>query len=137
MLERARKLVKMVYEAVNASSAFQRDFRLNGQITGAAISVMNNIAEGWASQSNAEFVRFLTYSRRSSAETQNCAYVALDQAYMPEEKFKAIYNQALTAIRIIDGLLRYLRANRSRKRPQPSQHSKPSKPISCFSCPHC
>jgi four helix bundle protein len=112
----ARKLVKMVYAAINANPAFQKDFRLNGQITGAAISVMNNIAEGWASQSNAEFVRFLTYSRRSSAETQNCAYVALDQAYIPEEKFKAIYNQALTAIRIIDGLLRYLRANRSQKR---------------------
>ena len=38
----ARKLVNMVYAAVNANPAFQKDFRLNGQITGAAVSVMNN-----------------------------------------------------------------------------------------------
>lgn len=43
---------------------------------------MNNIAEGWASQSNAEFIRFLTYSRRSTAETQNCAYIALDVSFV-------------------------------------------------------
>ena len=112
----ARKLVKMVYAAVNANPAFQKDFRLNGQITGAAVSVMNNIAEGWASQSNAEFIRFLTYSRRSGAETQNCCYVALDQNYFSDNQFHEIYAQALTVIRIIDGLLRYLRTNRLKKR---------------------
>ena len=73
----ARKLVNMVYKAVKDSDDFQKDYRLNGQITGAAISVMNNEAESWASQSNNEFIRFLTYSRRSCAETQNCLYIAL------------------------------------------------------------
>jgi four helix bundle protein len=116
----ARQLVQMVYAAVNANPAFQRDFRLNGQITGAAVSVMNNIAEGWASQSNAEFIRFLTYSRRSCAETQNCCYVALDLTYISEKQFHEIYGRALTVIRITDGLLRYLRGNRSLKRLQPS-----------------
>jgi four helix bundle protein len=124
----ARKLVRMVYAAVNTRPAFQKDFRLNGQITGAAISVMNNIAEGWASQSNAEFIRFLTYSRRSGAETQNCCYVALDQTYISDKQFHEIYDQALTVIRIIDGLLRYLRANRSQKRPKPVKLDQPSKP---------
>ena len=38
----ARKLVNMVYDAIEENSAFQRDLRLSGQITGAAISVMNN-----------------------------------------------------------------------------------------------
>lgn len=100
--QQARQLVNMVYRAVNVNSDFQRDFRLNGQITGAAISVMNNIAEGWASQSNAEFVRFLTYSRRSAAETQNCAYIASDQEYLTHEEFENIYNQGLKTIQIID-----------------------------------
>ena len=111
--QQARILVNMVYRAVNASSEFQKDFRLNGQFTGAAISVMNNISEGWASQSNAEFIRFLTYSRRSSAETQNCAYIALDQNYISREAFNEIYNKGFKTIKIIDGLLRYLRSKRS------------------------
>jgi four helix bundle protein len=79
--------------------------------TAAGVSVMNNIAEGWASQSNAEFVRFLRYLRRSCAEVQNCLYVALDQQYISKEVFQSVYDQALKSIKIIDGLIRYLRSD--------------------------
>ena len=120
--QQARILVKMVYAAIKDSPEFQRDYRLVGQITAAAVSVMNNISEGWASQSNAEFIRFLTYSRRSGAETQNCGYVALDQGYISEDTFNEIYAQGLKTIKIIDGLLRYLRS----QRPKRSQLSKRS-----------
>ena len=112
--QEARKLVNMVYDAIDENPAFQRDFRLSGQITGAAISVMNNTAEGWASLSNAEVSRFLKYFRRSGAEIQNCAYIALDRKYISEAKFEEIYNKALKTIKIIDGLLRYLRTQRSK-----------------------
>ncbi len=113
--QEARKLVNMVYESINQCKYFEKDYRLTGQITGAAISVMNNIAEGWASQSNAEFIRFLTYSRRSCAETQNCLYIALDQQYISEITFKEIYDKGLKTIKIIDGLLRYLRSQRPKR----------------------
>jgi len=108
--QEARKLVRMVYQSVRENGAFQRDLRFAGQITAAAVSIMNNIAEGWAAQSNAEFIRFLTYSRRSCAEVQNCGYVALDQGYMDEGEFEKIFGQALKTLQIIDGLLRYLRS---------------------------
>jgi len=108
--QEARKLVNMIYSAIRANPEFQKDFRLVGQYTAAGISVMNNIVEGWASQSNAEFIRFLTYSRRSCAETQNCSYVALDQEYISQPSFQELYDQALKTIKIIDGLLRYLRS---------------------------
>jgi four helix bundle protein len=117
--QQARLLVNMVYSAINNSARFQKDYRLVDQITGAAVSIMNNIVEGWASQSNAEFIRFLTYSRRSSAETQNCAYVAIDQGYIIEDTFNNIYDQGLRTIRIIDGLLRYLRSRRPKKKVAP------------------
>lgn len=113
--QEARKLVNMVYEAINDSKDFQKDYRLNGQITCASISVMNNIAEGWASQSNNEFIRFLSYSRRSCAETQSCLYIALDQQYITENTFRKIYDQAMKTLKIIDGLLRYLRSQRSKR----------------------
>ena len=112
--QEARKLVNMVYRVINNNENFQKDYRLSGQIAGAAISVMNNIAEGWASQSNNEFIRFLTYSRRSCAETQNCLYIALDQQYITKNTFKEVYGQGLKTIKIIDGLLRYLRSKRSK-----------------------
>lgn len=40
--QEARKLVKMVYEAINRNQYFQKDFRLANQIQGAAVSVMAN-----------------------------------------------------------------------------------------------
>jgi len=113
--QEARKLVNMIYSAINGSPEFQRDFRLVGQYTAAGVSVMNNIVEGWASLSNAEFMRFLKYSRRSGAEAQNCTYVALDQEYISQSTFQEIYDQALKTIKIIDGLLRYLRSHRNKK----------------------
>ena len=117
--QEARKLVKMVYRSIKSSKAFQSDYRLRDQSTGAAISVMNNISEGWASQSNAEFIKFLKYSRRSCAEVQSCFYVAIDQEYITEIILNEIFNQATKVIMIIDGLLRYLRSQRS-KRPKRS-----------------
>ena len=115
--EEARTLLKMIYEAINSNEKFQKDYRLSNQITGACISVMNNIAEGWGSQSNPEFIRFLTYSRRSCIEVQNCLYPALDQQYINDSRFNTVYQQSTKTLMIIDGLLRYLRSQRS-KRPK-------------------
>jgi four helix bundle protein len=109
-----REFVKYVYK-LTAKPEFSKDFRLVGQITRAAVSIMNNIAEGWASQSNAEFIKFLTYSRRSCAESQNCLYVALDQNYIDQKEFQHGYDQATRITKVIDGLLRYLRSKRTKR----------------------
>jgi len=88
----------MVYKAINSREPFKADFRLRDQTTESAISVINNISEGWASQSNLEFVRFLVYSRRSCAEVQNCFYIALDQEYVNEDVQQEIYEQSKKTI---------------------------------------
>lgn len=111
----AREFVKYIYK-LTKKQEFAKDFRLVGQITNAGVSIMNNIAEGWASQSNAEFVRFLKYSRRSCAECQNCFYVALDQRYITEKEFSHGYDLAVRVTQVIDGLLRYLRSCISKKK---------------------
>ena len=104
----AREYVKSIYELIH-NPKFAKDFRLVAQITGAGISVMNNIVEGWASQSTPEFIRFLKYSRRSCAESQNCLYIAIDQNYITEIQFKETYNMAIRVIQVTDGFLHYLR----------------------------
>ena len=106
--QEARALTKTIYNYVN-QSGFSKDFRLIGQITGASISVMNNICEGFDSRSNKEFIRFLSYSRRSCSEVQNCLYISLDQKYITEGDFQDTYTQCEKVRKIIDGLIRYLR----------------------------
>jgi four helix bundle protein len=106
--QESRSLSKDVY-TYTRSPLFCKDFRLAGQITGAAVSVMSNICEGFDSLSNKEFIRFLTYSRRSCSEVQSCLYVALDQEYIHEEEFQASYSHCKKIRKMIDGLIRYLK----------------------------
>ena len=40
--QEARKLVKLVYDAINTSEKFRKDFRLVNQLQGAAVSTMSN-----------------------------------------------------------------------------------------------
>jgi four helix bundle protein len=104
-----RQLTRQIYEAIGRNQTWQKDRRLCGQIQGAAVSVMANIAEGFVRHSDKEFVQFLFIAMSSAAETQSHAYVALDQKYLSQESFDAIYAQAGKTSRIISGLIKYLR----------------------------
>ena len=53
----ARELTRKVYR-LTSKKGFVQDFGLKKQIQNAASSVMNNIAEGFDSDTNAEFLRF-------------------------------------------------------------------------------
>jgi four helix bundle protein len=73
--QEARKLVKLVYKAVNENLEFKRDFRLVNQIQAAAVSSMSNIAEGFCRKSNKEFIQYLFISKSSAAEVQSELYM--------------------------------------------------------------
>ena len=70
---------------------------------------MANIAEGFIRRSSKEFVQFLFIAMSSASEVQSHLYVALDQGYVPQEKFEVLYEQANKTARIISGLITYLR----------------------------
>jgi len=106
--QEARKLVKLVYAAINANGSFQKDFRLVNQLQGAAVSTMSNIAEGFSRRSNKEFIQYLFISKASSAEVQSQLYVALDQNYIAKETFKQIYDQAETVSKMDSAFIKYL-----------------------------
>lgn len=101
----------MVYEAIRNSKEFQKDFRLKDQCTGAAISTMGNIPEGFVRRSNKEFIQFLFIAVSSAAELQSHMYVASDQQYISRQTFDNIYQQAEKASKMISNLITYLRKN--------------------------
>ena len=88
---------------------FAKDFRLRNQIRDAAGSVMHNIAEGFDSGSNPEFIRFMKMARRSASEVQSQLYLALDRKYINNEELKKTYDIATEAKRLINGMIAYLR----------------------------
>jgi four helix bundle protein len=103
----ARELTQEIYR-LTRKEAFSRDFSLKGQIQDAAGSSMHNIAEGFDSESDLEFVRFLRYAKRSCTEVQSQLYVALDQQYITNAEFQAVYEHAGHTRAAIRGFINYL-----------------------------
>ena len=104
----ARVLVGLVYDVIKKPT-FKMDYALVEQIRRASISVMANIAEGFDSISNIEFVKFLTYSQRSCSEVQSHLYVALDQEYVDQVRFEQMYAKCSEVKNLIGGFIKYLK----------------------------
>jgi four helix bundle protein len=108
----ARDLTLKVY-VLTKYPEFAKDYGLKNQIQEAAGSSMHNTAEGFDSESNAEFIRFLRYAKRSCTEVQSELYVALDQNYISQDEFDDVYEQARKTRAAIRGFINYLKKYKS------------------------
>ena len=104
----ARALVRDVY-ALCRQGELSRDWGFRSQLTRAAISIMNNIAEGFARKNDREFARYLDIARASATEVKSMLYAALDIEYLTQEQFAALTESISGAIAAISGQSRYLR----------------------------
>jgi four helix bundle protein len=105
--KKARELAGYVYELTHKEK-FVRDFGLRDQIQRAAGSIMHNIAEGFESGYDPEFIRFLKMARRSAAEVQSELYLALDAGYITEDERKKAYVLAVESKKLINAFITYL-----------------------------
>ncbi len=110
----ARELTRKVYR-LTKKTRFAKDYGLKKQIQDAAGSSMHNIAEGFDSETNGEFMRFLRYAKRSCTEVQSELYVALDEEYIAPNKFEDVYEQARRTRAAIRGFINYLKRYEERK----------------------
>jgi four helix bundle protein len=65
--QRSKELAKAIYQVMAVMPATER-FGLTNHMRRAAISIPSNIAEGYARQSTADYLRFLRNARGSLAE---------------------------------------------------------------------
>ena len=106
--QKARRLAREIY-IVSGNGNFDKGFALRGQIRKSAISVVSNIAEGFARQTNKEFVQFLYISHGSLAEIQAQLYIALDVDYINVEKFNLLYGLCCEVSKMVMGMIKYLK----------------------------
>jgi four helix bundle protein len=104
----SRDFVKSIYE-LTASNNFAKDYGLKDQIQRAAVSIMNNIAEGFERNNNKEFVVFLKYSKGSAGEIRSMLYVALDLNYISKSTFDENYKYVIKIITQISNFIKYLK----------------------------
>jgi four helix bundle protein len=77
---------------------------------------MSNIAEGFESRTDVQFINFLGMAKASAGEVRAQLYVALDQTYITEEQFKDSYSLAESCARQIAKFILYLEANPRKRR---------------------
>ena len=106
--QEARSLVTKIYKLTDENSQFNRDFGLKDQIRRAAVSIMSNIAEGFARRTDNDFSRFLYIALGSASEVQSQMYVALDLGYVKKVEFDECYDKAADTAKLVVGFIKYL-----------------------------
>jgi four helix bundle protein len=105
--KKARELVRTIYD-LSSNGNFAKDYSLKDQIRRGCVSVMSNIAEGYARQTDKEFVQFLYIALGSVAEVQSQLYIAQDLNYLSGEQFDEVYKLSSEVARLITGFTKYL-----------------------------
>ena len=81
--QEARTFVNAIYKMM----ASCKDWGFRDQIQRAAVSIMNNIAEGSESGSDAKFINFLNIAKGSCGEVRSMLYLCEDLSFCtPEER---------------------------------------------------
>ena len=103
----ARELTRLIY-SFTVEGKFSRDFGLKDQIQRASVSIMSNISEGYESQTQAQFIRYLSLAKASAGEVRSQLYVARDLNYIAQEQFTQTFAMAEKASRQIARFISYL-----------------------------
>ena len=104
-----RELVALVY-GNTATSISAKDHGFADQMRRAAISVMNNIAEGFERDTNADAMKFLFIAKASAGEVRSMAYAGLDLGYFTLEQSEEIRQLSISCSKTTWGLIRSLQS---------------------------
>ena len=97
---------KVLCVEIYKSTDMIKDFGFKDQIQRAAVSVMNNIAEGFERKSNKEFVHFLYTAKGSCGEVRSMLILAKELNKITNEKQKELITLAEEVSKIISGLIK-------------------------------
>jgi four helix bundle protein len=105
--QEARMLVKEIY-LIGEYGKLAKDYDRRSQLKRAALSTMNNIAEGFGKYSSKEFIRYLDTASNSVSEVKSILCVLLNLNYLESEKIKALQDKADEVKARALALIRYL-----------------------------
>ena len=101
----SRVLAKEVYTDFRGN----KDYGFKDQIQRCAVSVMNNIAEGFCRSGDKEFHHFLNIAKASCGELKSMFYLSEDIAYVSSEVALKRRTEATKIMNGIGKFMQYLR----------------------------
>lgn len=78
------------------------------QLNRAALSISNNIAEGFERDSKKTFLYFLKVAKGSCGEVRNMLHFLRDTEQINEQEFTVFYERSISVSKQINGLISYL-----------------------------
>ncbi len=93
--KKSRIFVKNIYKQFREL----KDFSYKDQVYRAAVSIMNNIAEGFEKRTNTDFKKFLYIAKASCAEVRSMLYLGF---------FLELGRQSVEISKILSGLIKTL-----------------------------
>ena len=99
-----------VYRSFGVGSPAEKDFGFRDQIQRAAVSVMNNIAEGFERRSQKDFAHFLQMAKASCGEVRSMIYLAEDLSYIAPPQADEFRSNSLRLSKSIEALSKTLRS---------------------------
>jgi len=99
---------KILYITINRIFKDSKDFYFRDQIRRAALSIMNNIAEGFERFSTKEYIRFLFIAKGSCGEVRSMLTVAYELEAINQEQCNELKESCLEISRMLAGLIKSL-----------------------------
>ncbi len=85
-----------------------KDYSFRDQIERAAISVMNNIAEGFERKTNNDFKHFLFIAKGSCGEIRSMLHLAKETDKIDEATFNELHESSLEISKMLSGFIKKL-----------------------------
>jgi four helix bundle protein len=85
-----------------------KDYSFKDQLLRRAVSIMNNVAEGYERQTNKELRNFLYISKGSNGELRSMLYLAKDMGYLSDQQFLLLRKQTIEIAKLLFSFIKKL-----------------------------
>jgi four helix bundle protein len=126
--KKTHELAVLVYQLCEVNQKIVKDYSFKDQIKRAALSVSNNIAEGFEYNNNADFHRFLRISKGSCGEVTNCLLFSMKINYCTSNEVFNSLELSKTLSKQIGAMMKYLRQKMIEKKLN-AKNREASKPV--------
>ncbi len=90
-------------------SPLKNDYKSRDQLIGSAVSISNNIAEGFEYNNRVQFIKFLGYAKGSAGELRSQLALLVEVNRVSKEEYLTIKEQLIGLSRQIKALITYLK----------------------------
>lgn len=102
--QKAKQLNILIYQHFKSC----RDYSFKDQIQRAAVSVMNNVAEGFERNSDKELKQFLYIAKGSCGEVRSMLTLAIELKYITPVVYGELHTLSTDTSRLISGFIKKL-----------------------------